>query len=223
MKYLSPRQRILDTVLRGYGQIGNDTPIAPSDPYYNSDMEQRPYDPDKARFHLKKAGMDSLDVVLNTSQAVNGVGVNAVDAAVLYAEAAKEGGINIEVKNNPADGYWDNVIFNNNCWMGFWNARPSADLMLTTAYLSTAKWNEARLKSDVLDARIVEARAETDFAKRKELYGDAQRIISDEGGTGIPVFVDYQDGYRSKVKGLVPHAAGVLSGGRFSDMVWIEE
>ena len=222
MKYLSPRQRIFDTVLRGYGQIGNDNPIAPSDPYFNADLEQRPYDPDKAKFHLKQAGLDSLDVVLNTSQAVNGVGINAVDAAVLYAEAAKEGGINIEVKNNPADGYWDNVIFNNNCWMGFWNARPTADLMLTIAYHSNAKWNEARQKSEQLDKLIEEGRATTEFAKRKELYGAAQQIITDEGGTGIPVFVDYQDGYNSRVKNMEPHGAGVLSGWRFSDMVWLD-
>ena len=189
MKYLSPRERILNTVLRGYGQIGNDNPIAPSDPFYNKDLEQRPYDPDKAKFHLKKAGVDSLDVVLNTSQAVNGVGVNAVDAAVIFSEAAKEGGINLKVKNNPADGYWDNVIFNNNCWMGFWNARPTADLMLTIAYHSSAKWNEARQRSEKLDRLIVEGRAQTDFAKRKELYGEAQRVISDEGGTGIPITV----------------------------------
>ena len=217
MKYLSPRQRILDTVLRGYGQLGNDNPIAPSDPYFNADLEQRPYHPEQAKYHLKLAGLDSLDVVLNTSQAVN-----AVDAAVLYAESAKDGGINIEVKNNPADGYWDNVIFNNSCWMGFWNARPTADLMLTIAYHSTAKWNESRQKSDQLDVLIEEGRATTDFAKRKEIYGAAQKIISDEGGTGIPVFVDYQDGYSSRVKGMEPHAAGVLSGARFSDMVWLD-
>ncbi len=222
MKYLSPRERILGTVLRGYGQIGNDNPIAPSDPYFNADLEQRPYDPDRAKYHLKQAGIASLDVVLNTSQAVNGVGVNAIDAAVLYAEAARDGNINIEVKNNPADGYWDNVIFNNNCWMGFWNARPTADLMLTIAYHSSAKWNEARQRSERMDALIEEGRATTDFARRKEIYGEVQRIISDEGGTGIPVFVDYQDGYSSRVKGMEPHGAGVLSGARFSDMVWLD-
>ena len=221
-KYLLPRDEILKKICRGYGQIANDHPIAPTDPFYNTDLPIRPYDPERAKFHLKKAGRDSLDMVVNTSQAVNGCGVNAVDASVIFAEAAKAGGIKAEIKRHPADGYWDSVIFNHPCFMGFWNARPSADLMLTIAYLSTAKWNESRIKDEKLDKLIIEARGETDFNRRKELYGEAQRIISEEGGTGIPVFIDYQDGYSSRVKGLEPHPAFPLSGARFSDRVWIE-
>lgn len=222
VKYLYPREQILKKVCGGYGQIANDHPIAPTDPFYNTELPIRAYDPDRAKFHLKKAGVDSLDMVVNTSQAVNGCGVNAVDAAVIFAEAAKAGGIKAEVKRHPADGYWDSVITNHPCYMGYWNARPSADLILSIAFLSNAKWNEARQKSETLDKLIVDARGETDFNRRKELYWEAQRIIHEEGGSGIPVFIDYQDGYSSSVKGLVPHPSFGLSGSRFSDRVWLE-
>ena len=222
-KYLLPREEILKKICGGYGLIGNDNPIAPTDPFYNTDLPIRPYDPDRAKFHLKKAGRDSFDMVVNTSQAVNGCGVNAVDAAVIFAERAKAGGINATVRRHPADGYWDSVIFNHPCFMGFWNARPSADLILTIGWLSTAKWNESRIKDEKLDNLIIEARGETDFNRRKELYWEVQRIITEEGGNGIPVFIDYQDAYRSHVKGLDPHPSFPLSGARFSDRVWIEK
>ena len=40
--------------------LGNDHPISTANPYHNGDLPQRSYDPDKARFHLKKAGMEGM-------------------------------------------------------------------------------------------------------------------------------------------------------------------
>ncbi len=58
LKYAIDRQELVDKVLNGYGALGNDQPVGPSDRFY-ADLEQRTYDPDKARFHLKEAGLDS--------------------------------------------------------------------------------------------------------------------------------------------------------------------
>ncbi|HBM60304.1 MAG TPA: peptide ABC transporter substrate-binding protein, partial [Citreicella sp.] len=69
-----------------YGSVGNDHPIASSMRFYTADLEQHAYDPDKAKHYLSKAGLDSLDVTLQTSDAAfNG----AVDASVLFGEAAR--------------------------------------------------------------------------------------------------------------------------------------
>lgn len=112
LKYAIDRQDLVDRVLKGYGRLANDQPIGAS--YLNfADLPQREYDPDKARHYLKKAGHDSLNVDLSTSSAVF---TGAVDAAVLYREHAAKAGININVKREPADGYWDNV----------WMKRPGA-------------------------------------------------------------------------------------------------
>ena len=56
LKYAIDREAVLQTVLRGYGYVGNDHPIGRNQPYFGRDLEQRQYDPDKAKFHLKKAG-----------------------------------------------------------------------------------------------------------------------------------------------------------------------
>ena len=58
LKYLQDREKVVKGVYKGYAQVGNDHPIAPSDPMYCADIPVRPYDPDKAKFHLKKAGME---------------------------------------------------------------------------------------------------------------------------------------------------------------------
>ena len=42
------RQEIVEKVLGGYGTIGNDVPISPSQQFYNDTLPQREYDPEKA-------------------------------------------------------------------------------------------------------------------------------------------------------------------------------
>ena len=105
LKYAINREEIVKKILFGYGSIGNDHPIAPSLPYY-ADIEQRQYDPDKAKFHAKKSGVDKIKVSLSAADSVMS---GAVDMCVLYSEHAKAAGIDIEVVREPNDGYWSNV------------------------------------------------------------------------------------------------------------------
>ena len=57
LKYAVDREHLVKTILRGYGRVGNDHPIAAVNRYHAHDLPQRAYDPDKARFYMKKAGM----------------------------------------------------------------------------------------------------------------------------------------------------------------------
>ncbi|TIX46036.1 MAG: peptide ABC transporter substrate-binding protein, partial [Mesorhizobium sp.] len=65
LKLAIDREEMLDKVLRGYGSLGNDFPINASYPLF-TEIEQRKYDPDKAKFHFKKSGHDGA-VLLRTS------------------------------------------------------------------------------------------------------------------------------------------------------------
>jgi peptide/nickel transport system substrate-binding protein len=81
LKHSVDRNRLVKTLLRGHGVAASDHPIAPVDRYYASDLAPTPYDPDKARFYLKKAGLSSLALNLDCSDAVLSFGV---DLASLY-------------------------------------------------------------------------------------------------------------------------------------------
>ena len=118
MKYAIDREQMVKQVLRGYGSVGNDTPIAPMQRYFNKDLPQRKFDPDKAKFHLKKAGLEGRTFQLHTSDAAY---PGAVDTAVLYKEQAAKAGINIDIVREPTDGYWSNV------WMKKPGASPSGE------------------------------------------------------------------------------------------------
>jgi peptide/nickel transport system substrate-binding protein len=219
MKYAIDRQKIIDTVLKGFGTIGNDQPIPKTNPFYNADLPQHAYDPDKAKFHLKKAGMEGLKVALAVSDAAF---TGATDAAVLYQSAAAGCGVDLEVKREPADGYWDNVWMKAPFCASYWGGRPTADQMLSIAYKSDAKWNDSFWKSGPFDKLLVEARAELDQGKRKEMYGEMQKMIWEDGGVVIPMFIDYVDGASDKVQGMKPHPSFEFMGLRLAEKVWLE-
>ncbi len=185
LKYGIDRQAMLDTILRGHGTLGNDHPISALNRYHARELPQRQYDPDKARFHLKKAGLSTLKVPLHVADAAF---AGAVNAAVLFKERAAKAGITIDVQREPNDGYWDNVWFQKPWCMTFWAGRPTEDWMFSAVYASGAPWNETYWKHERFNQLLLQARSERDEAKRREMYVEMQRIVSDEGGVVVPVF-----------------------------------
>lgn len=188
LKYAFDRQELVDKILAGHGSVANDNPIGPANRYYFAEMEAKTYDPDKAKFYLKEAGMDTLEVTLS---AANAAFSGAVDAAVLMSEKAAAAGITINVDRVPDDGYWDNVWMKKPFAASYWGGRPVEDQMFTTAYVSGAEWNESFWSNEAFDKLLVAARSELDDAKRREMYQEMQRLVSFEGSTIIPMYNNY--------------------------------
>lgn len=219
LKYSIDREAVLKTIASGYGSLGSDHPIGPSDPFYNHELPIRPYDPDKAKWHLKQAGMDSLSVDLSTSEAA---GPGGLDLAVLLQESAKRSGITVNVVKEPADGYWADVWLKKPFMVSFWNGRETTDMMLTLGYSIESGWNESHWNRPEFETKLAEARALLDFDKRREIYWDLQRMLSEEGASVIPIFNDYLDGFSSKVGGAVPDGARATIGARPIERCWLE-
>lgn len=197
LKLAMDREEMVDKILRGYGSVGNDFPINSSYPLFSDDIEQRTYDPDKAAFHYKKSGHDG-PVLLRTSEVAF---PGAVDAAQLYQQTCAKAGITIEVKREPGDGYWSEVWNKQPFSTSYWGGRPTQDQMYSTAYLSSADWNDTRFFNEKFDKLLIEARAELDQDKRKNLYREMAIIVRDEGGLILPMFNQYIDAINDKVGG----------------------
>jgi peptide/nickel transport system substrate-binding protein len=181
------REAMLRTILFGHGSVGNDHPISSAYPYFDAALEQRSYDPDKARWHLKQAGMDSIDLVLHASDAAFS---GAIDAAVLYGEQAEKAGLNVTVKREPSDGYWSSVWMQKPWCACYWPGYATQDSIFTQAYSSGASWNDTYWDHERFNTLLVAARSELDPAVRAELYGEMQRLVRDEGGTVVPFFAN---------------------------------
>ncbi len=218
MKYLFDREQMRKAIFEGYGVIGNDQPIDPGNKYYFSGLPQRAFDLDKAKFHFQKANVGSTPLQIFASQAAEG----SIEMGLLLQQAAARAGVKLAINRVPADGYWANHWMKHPMTFGDINARPSADILFTQLFKSDAPWNEANWKNEKFDQLLVAARGERDEAKRKQMYGDMQVLVANEGGVGIPMFRSWLDGYSSKLKGMSVIPLSGLMGCMFAENVWLE-
>jgi len=111
-----------------------------------------------------------------------------MDAAQLFQQHWGKIGVNLNIVQEPQDGYWNNVWNVKPFCTCYWGARPVEDMILSIAYLSSSPWNDTVIKNARVDELVVAARGELDQAKRTAMYQEVQHIISKEGGTIIPAF-----------------------------------
>ena len=200
LKLVADRQEIIDVVLEGYGTVGADHPVWPGDGYH---LElDPPHDVEKAKELLAEAGYpDGLDLELISSP----VDPYFMGLAVVYKEQAAEAGINIEIKEVPADGYWsgEQGWMASPFFMTSWTQRP-ADQVLNEALGCEAPWNESRWCNEEFEQAIANARSELDAEERTRFYQEAQRLAAEDGGTILPYFRKAIYAVKKKVKGLPP-------------------
>lgn len=218
MMYLQDREQMRRAIFQGYGAIGNDQPIDPTNKYYLAGLPQRAFDPDKAKFHFQKAKVGSAPIQIFASPAAEG----SVEMAMFLQQVAPQAGLNLQVSRVPSDGYWSNHWMKHPLGFGNVNARPSADVIFTQFFKSDAPWNEANWKSPKFDQMLLAARGEPDDAKRKKIYGDMQVLVHETGGVGIPLFQSSLDAYTTKLKGLGSIPLAGLMGFMFAENVWLE-
>jgi peptide/nickel transport system substrate-binding protein len=196
LKHAVNRQEMIDKILQGHGAVGNDHPIGPANQYYAADLPQNDYDPEMAKSMIKAAGLDGLSVDLSASDAGF---PGAVDAAQLYQASAKTAGIDINVVQEPADGYWSNVWLKKPWCACYWSGRATEDWMFSTAYESGVPWNDTNWENARFQELLLTARAELDSGKRKDMYTEMQMLMSTEGGTVVPMYANYVDAHSTKL------------------------
>ncbi|MDH3377665.1 MAG: ABC transporter substrate-binding protein [Gammaproteobacteria bacterium] len=198
LKYAINREELVQKILKGQGEAGNDHPVGPANIYRATpdELPQRQYAPEKAKFHFKKAGMENQSVKIHLADtAFEG----AVDAGQLYVESAKAAGITIEIVREPNDGYWSNVWLVKPWCASYWGGRPTEDWVFSQIYSSGADWNESKWEHERFNKLLIDARAELDTKKRREMYVEMQRIVNAEGGSVIPIFMAYTHAASKKI------------------------
>jgi peptide/nickel transport system substrate-binding protein len=187
LKYAIDREAWVQKILKGHGYVGNDHPVGRNQRYFAADLEQRTYDPDKARFHLKQAGLGELTVPLVAADVYPG----GVDGAILYQETARAAGIAIDVRRIPTDGYWTEVPLKKAWHVSSLAGRPTVDWVMSVSYAADAAWNDTTWANERFNGLLVAARSELDDAKRGEMYFEMQQLVRDDCPTVIPAFANF--------------------------------
>ncbi len=219
MKYAIDREAIVNNVMKGFAHVGNDHPVSPIDPYYCDAIEQRSYDPDKARFHFQKTGLEGTPIDFYASDVP---GQGGLAAGQVFQESARAAGIDINLIQPPADTYWQTAWLVKPMCVSGWDARPVPDLILSIAFAGGASYNETAWNNEDFDRIMIEARGVTDFDLRSEMYCELQRMLQDDGGHITMAFADYMDAARTEVQGVEPHPSGPLGFYQIARTAWIE-
>jgi peptide/nickel transport system substrate-binding protein len=201
IKYCMDRPQFVDAVLQGHGTVGNDNNVPPNHPFaWKSDARARNID--KAKELLSQAGLANgfeFDVVAATDNPIR------ANAAVTIQQMTKDAGIKFNVKTIDYDTYIAQVYKKGPCYIGSWAMRPTLDSQLTPFFSTGGSFNEYAYSNPDLDKILDQARAELDADKRKDLYIQAQQILTNSGPAIIAFFGDVITAYRDTVVGFKSH------------------
>jgi peptide/nickel transport system substrate-binding protein len=216
LQYIQDRERIVKRVLRGKGTLGNDQPIsAAHGTDFCHELPQRPYDPDKAKFHFKKAGVSGVDIH------VAPVAVGIEDMVLMAQANCAKIGFKLNIKKVPADGYWGAVWMKEAVNIVNWFMRPTANAQMAIQFAPHGPWNDTYWNNDRMGELLKLSLAELDPVKRHAMFCEMQTLIHEGSGMVIPAFVNINDGVANNVMGVPKVPIGPIGGCEWPEYTWL--
>ena len=214
MKLLADRRRLVEVVLGGRGEPGNDM-YGLGYRYYPRGVAQRERDVAEARRLLRKAGALNTPVTLYTSTAADGF----VDAAHLYARQAAEAGLRVQVSTGPPETYFTDLLDRGTIGSHRCGAMPIptyiSERLLTGAPQNVTAWERTDF-----DGAFARAQALVDEEERAPAYGRLLRTVRDAGGLVLWGHADWLNAVSARVHGVAPAPPNTVDWARF-DTVWL--
>jgi peptide/nickel transport system substrate-binding protein len=217
MQYIQDRERIVRSILKGHGTVGNDHPIGVAfGADHCAELPQREYDPDKAKFHLEKSGITTAEVH------VAPVKLGIMDTCLLMQANLKKIGFDLKIKKVPTDGYWGAVWMKEPLNVVSWNMRPTANAMLSIQFAPGAAWNDTFWNDDRFGELLKLQLAETNTEKRHEMLCEMQGLVNTGSGMVIPAHVNILDGVSDKIQGIPNVPVGAMGAYEWVEFAWKE-
>jgi peptide/nickel transport system substrate-binding protein len=215
------REAIVVAILGGTGELARNflPPVVWS---WTDDVQQYPYDPERALELLAEAGYpDGFEVEFWVPESGSGMQQSVAMGTVIQDYLSRVG-INVTMQQFEWGTYLDRVIVPVDradevpamfemSWMGD-NGDPDNFLyiLLSGDQFPNNGFNLGYYSNPTVDALLREARTNTDPDERLPLYEEAQRLIMAD----LPVLpVDHEAQIvvmRSNIEGFVPHPTGVF-------------
>ena len=154
--------------------------LPPTNPWATEDVEHYERDLDRARELLAEAGQEapSFTIAYAADDSLQQT------AAVLMQEQAAEAGISVELAGVEQNALWQAIMDPDNnpydmYYTGYIRGIDPDTFSDLFVSLSRSSRNFMYYESAELDELFDEGRAETDEARRREIYDEAQRAVQD--------------------------------------------
>ena len=178
------RDAIIDAVFQGAGTVAKN-PIPPTIWSYNENVEDYPYDPERARQMLEEAGVTDLQTDIWAMPVQRPYNPNARRMAELIQNDWREVGVNAEIVSfewgeylkRSLEGEHQTVLLG---WTGD-NGDPDNFLyVLLSCDAAKDGANRARWCHQPFDDLVIEAKRTADQAERTRLYEEAQVVFKEQ-------------------------------------------
>jgi peptide/nickel transport system substrate-binding protein len=218
----TPRQRFVDDIFKGLGAVATANLNPALKAWYEPNVTKYDYSPDKAKALLEengwKAGADGIRVKDGVKATFTMTTITGDTARRPEAELAQQEwkaiGVDLQLKESPLtpiqtelvkgkDGSVDASLFN---WT-YGDIEPDAFATLRSD--GPQNWNS--YKNPKMDELLDKGRVETDAEKRKAIYSEVQKIVSDEIPMLYIYFPEAISVYNKRIKGLPPTALASLN------------
>lgn len=184
MALLLDRSALVEGLLNGKGDLGNDSPFAPAYPSTDETVPQREQNIEEAKQLLAAAGKDE-----GFSVPLYGPRVEEVqDLAVLVQNAGKEAGINLTPQTFDEVTYFDDYWLDSQMGITKYLHRGVPNVYLHSALSSEGPWNAAHFKNEDFDKLVADYTAAVDVGAQRTLARQIGELLLEETPLIIPYF-----------------------------------
>ena len=194
----------------GLGSVAENHHVCPIHPEY-TELPPVVRDAEKAAALMAEAGqMDFEHELISIDDDWRRLTADAIAAQM------RDAGFKVKRTVMPGSNFWKD-------WLKYpfsitnWNMRPLGVQVYSLVYRTGVKWNESAFSDAEFDRLVDEAIATPDVAKRKELVGQAQRILQDGGAIVQPYWRSLFCHHTPNVHGYYKHQTGEVH----LDDVWM--
>lgn len=202
------RPGMIKSLLKGYGQVGDDSPFAPQFASRDPGVPQRTRDVAQAKQLMAAAGHTGgvrapLFTEINQEMPLL--------AQVIKASAA-EAGITFDLTIEAQDQYFGKSTFGNSDWLDGeaslvdYGSRGVPNVFLQAPLVSKGVWNAARFNNPTYDRLVRQYIAALDLHSQRQIAGQIERLLLEETPIVIPYWLNGLTATSSKVHGVNPTA-----------------
>jgi peptide/nickel transport system substrate-binding protein len=206
------RPGMVQALLDGDGELGNDSPFAPKFPSTDTSVPQRTQNIAKAKQLLAAAGHPKgFSTTLTTEQ------YEEIPAlAQVIAEAATKIGVDIKLNVETQANYYGKATYGNSDWLDAtmslvdYGDRGVPNVFLEAPLSSGGPWNAAHFKNATYDGLVKQYVAAVDLQTQKTLAGKIEMLLVEQTPIVIPYFIDGLTATTSSVHGVNPTSISAI-------------
>ncbi|MEO9338853.1 ABC transporter substrate-binding protein [Mesorhizobium sp. SB112] len=206
------RPQLVAGLMKGYAQVGNDSPFAAVYPSTDSTVPQRERDIAEAKQLMEAAGVGQGFNMSLTSRHY----LELPEHAQLVQSWVKEIGINLDLNILDPSAFYGDAVFGRSPWldapMGLtvYAHRGVPNVFLKAPLTSDGPWNAAHFKNSEYDQLVDSYTAALDLEAQRDAAGRIQRLLLEETPVIAAYFFDYLSAMAKGVTGVQNTAMGQL-------------